>query len=212
MATARKSKYRLGVLFLTLWIRGYRQQAWRSIDAVLFERQTYDGLRGHKGKRVFELFALVSERNKIYFAWRGSWQERSEWLFNNFKLGTEQKRFKWGHDFNNIGPDWYPYRWIGPVFKVTMTKDLTYDVNAAPWYGYDEFYAVGTPHWVLIILFSILPLLAFSGVFKRRQRLLEGHCIHCGYDLRATPDRCPECGKVPTDKAQSLINQNGEIH
>lgn len=56
------------------------------------------------------------------------------------------------------------------------------------------------PYWLIAILFAFFPALYLAARIanKRRRRLKAGQCPACGYDLRATPDRCPECGATPT--------------
>ena len=49
----------------------------------------------------------------------------------------------------------------------------------------------------LAALFAIAPMSAVAHHLARRRRRRRGHCPACGYDLRATPGRCPECGTLP---------------
>jgi hypothetical protein len=53
--------------------------------------------------------------------------------------------------------------------------------------------AVTVPWWLITAIGLTMPLLRLRHSVVLRGRR-EGHCLACGYDLRASPDRCPECG------------------
>ena len=50
------------------------------------------------------------------------------------------------------------------------------------------------PHWLPMLLLSAAPTWLFVMRRRRRLRQSRGLCTQCGYDLRASSDRCPECG------------------
>lgn len=59
------------------------------------------------------------------------------------------------------------------------------------------YWLLHIPLWVFFVATAWLPAwwLACEPPRRRRAyRLREGLCLNCGYDLRASKDRCPECG------------------
>ena len=58
-------------------------------------------------------------------------------------------------------------------------------------------FVVGLPYWVILLVTAPMPA-AWLTMRLRRKRRRRGHCPKCGYDIRVTPYRCPECGHVPS--------------
>jgi hypothetical protein len=56
------------------------------------------------------------------------------------------------------------------------------------------YHIFAIPYWIIILPTAILPILWLR--YRRRQRLRakSGHCLSCGYDLRESKEKCPECG------------------
>jgi hypothetical protein len=52
------------------------------------------------------------------------------------------------------------------------------------------------PYWLMLGMAGTLAASIFAGLVRRRRaRLVDpGLCAPCGYDLRASKGRCPECG------------------
>ena len=87
------------------------------------------------------------------------------------------------------------YRWLGfhimPINRQSPGDPL-YDC---------EFTEVGVPYYFVCVLAVMLPAARARGMLRRRRRRTRGLCRACGYDLRATPGRCPECGTLPAGGA-----------
>ena len=53
---------------------------------------------------------------------------------------------------------------------------------------------LAAPHWFIALVLGTPPAVLLCGRLRRHRRRRAGLCPTCGYDLRATSDRCPECG------------------
>jgi hypothetical protein len=60
-----------------------------------------------------------------------------------------------------------------------------------------QYFVAVVPFWLLVLLLTCLPVCFARRHWIIKRRLKAGSCPECGYDLRATPERCPECGAVP---------------
>ena len=94
--------------------------------------------------------------------------------------------------------DWQPrYRQLG----YHDVLGFRFHVNVPGILGLDgAMRGVAVPAWFVALCTLMFP--AWSAMKSRRQRVRvkQGFCAACGYDLRATPGRCPECGTIAENR------------
>jgi hypothetical protein len=102
-----------------------------------------------------------------------------------------------------------PFHVTGPA----KYPDFQFGSPERAWAGFKwgEFSGGRAHGWEVVIPYRVLVIVAalLPAAWLRRQHRLAvaaraGLCPACGYDLRATPDRCPECGREAARKAGNV--------
>ena len=121
------------------------------------------------GNSLYDPWDPALPANPAYDLWRSQY-ERWQWTCANFLL-----------------------------VRIGYFDDPDIGRPSAALYGFR--YDLMVPHWLLFALLAALPASSLAVTFRRRARAgraaRQHLCHNCGYDLRATPNRCPECGAVP---------------
>lgn len=133
------------------------------------------------------------EDNFYYYTWQEATRQTTE-INVHWGKGHLQTSYEW-----HLLPD-MPSLLKGiakqPIFRRTPgTGEFT-----VKWLGWFHNYDLpdhgewifGARLWPLVLSTSLLPAVWLTRLLRSRGRA--GQCPNCGYDLRATPERCPECG------------------
>jgi hypothetical protein len=151
-----------------------------------------------------ENFDIVSGSGGLSASYRSYWYH--EGFGGLIDPARPTPRVSWSWEMGAPGQSAYPSRHTFE-FKFQNTPDARrFSVDRHVW-------EVTCPNWFFILLLSVPPALWFFQYRQRRARALIGHCVKCGYDLRASPTKCPECGtpaKKP-DQPEPALKENPTI-
>jgi hypothetical protein len=149
-------------------------------------------------KNLWAIWDAWTSRGEIGFGYRAltfdqpgsagevdrSWDDGAVGNCGSDEPVTRSRRSTWG----KLGFD---------VTLVRSPRRFTWSTGYNQFHGFERCVHICLPYWFLMLLFAIGMAPLLSQAYLRRRsasRAAANHCVQCGYDLRATPQRCPECG------------------
>ena len=165
------------VAVVGLWVRTYQASDWIS----------HSMLTGDRNFTEITEWSADTPRGVVRLTWRQSRLRQSpeglDDLYGGWRLETREPI--------GLTPD--------SSQPVPLIDRLGFDWAAAQYGGVGggsiTIRTVTFPLWAIMALFALLPSALFCHRVRRLRRVRARLCPSCGYDLRATPDRCPECGE-----------------
>ena len=181
----------LAIAVAVLWARSYGRGALMPVDFVTRDRGDEWLEAGGSQGRLYLLRASKTEKAE----WPG-WYHEGEGEKGAWIAFTMLPERSLGSRKDAPGPR---EMWFGSWERGRLDDSWRLDSRAPTEaakqlrYRYLELKC-----WPLVVALSLLPgARGLAWVVRRvRRRAGEGLCPSCGYDLRATPERCPECGTI----------------
>jgi hypothetical protein len=176
-----------------LWVRGrsgYDEAVW-----------SYDRYLRDRSAAASQVFITAEKRLWVGAEWAHVAAFNGQLVWGYYDRATKsggRPRFELTHLRYNAMPAWGFVKYDADI-GTTGWGPLRWESfsRSAAKQGDDfRFMRVGVSHWLLAPIVLVLPVM-WVRRFRRSRRLRRaGLCASCGYDLRATPERCPECGAV----------------
>ena len=151
------------------------------------------------GKQWSTYCYIVSQKGLIEANFISASESRADWNYMKTNNGISSviismgrnayvfhKSFAPGDGFNTAS-EWPPDRIVFSGLGF-YAGGHTYADDGAQLYG------VSIPYWFTGLVALIWPVRVLVLFLRLKRRRSGGLCVTCGYDLRGTPDMCPECG------------------
>jgi hypothetical protein len=116
-----------------------------------------------------------------------SWNSHSRDEIAHFQRHDDAAERRWVSQYPHMVVDWHGFGFGNCAYLVYGTDDYVGYHGVSRW--------VSFPHWLAASVIFMVPAMWWA-TRKSRNAQRGGHCKRCGYDLRATPQRCPECGAI----------------